>query len=85
MILLKTHPLLELLDKTSDKKSFLIFINALRSDFIDNREQWENWTIDDFLESIGRWVEDYQGDDIRFLKPDWKTFAAMLYMGKLYE
>lgn len=77
--------LFEKLNAAKDKQSFLEFLQALRNDFVENKETWENISIDDFLESIGRWVKDYHNDDINFDKPNWKTVSAMFYMGKLYE
>jgi len=60
-------------------------LETLRNDFVSNQETWENTSIHEFLESIGRWVEDYNRDDISFEKPDWKTISAMFLMGKLCE
>ena len=37
------------------------------------------------LEAIQDWFSDYKGDDIDFINPNWKEFAAILYMGKIYE
>ena len=77
--------LFEKANASTDKQSFLDFLEALRNDFASNQETWENLNIDEFLESIGRWVEDYHRNDINFEKPDWKTISAMFLMGKLYE
>jgi len=77
--------LFEKANASKDKQSFLEFLEALRNDFISSQETWENLNIDEFLESIGRWVEDYDKDDINFEKPNWKTISAMFLMGKLYE
>ena len=82
---MKYHYVLEKANSSKDKQSFLEFLKALRNDFLENRETWENITIDDYLESIERWIENYHNDDIDFEKPDWKTISAMFYMGKLYE
>lgn len=68
-----------------DKQDFLDFLDALKKDFAANRETWENQSIDNFLDAIHAWVSDYHNDDINFENPDWKTIAAMFYMGKMYE
>jgi hypothetical protein len=77
--------LFEKANASKDKQSFWEFINILGNDFIHNQDEWESLRIDDFLETIGRWVEDYHGDDINFESPNWKTISAMFYMGKVYE
>lgn len=79
------HSLFTLANQATDRHRFLLFLDALRKDCINNREQWENVTIADYFESIGAWMEAYHGDAIDFEKPDWKTIAALFYMGKVYE
>ena len=72
-------------ETSKDKEGFRKFLKALRDDFNESPETWNNLTLDDFLESIERWVGDYHGNDINFEKPDWRTISAMFLMGKLYE
>lgn len=40
------------------KQDFIQFIETLRTDFIENKDQWENKTIEDYLEAMSRYVED---------------------------
>ncbi len=69
----------------ASKESFVRFLEALRRDYLNDPGSWENQTIDSFLWAAASWVEDYAGADVDFENPDWKTVAAMFYMGKLYE
>lgn len=64
-----------------EKSEFLQFIENLRTDFIENKEQWENKTIEDYLKAMSRYTEDIDGyykntnQDINLEKVDWKVFA----------
>jgi len=43
------------------KQEFIQFIENLKTDFIENKEQWENKSIEDYLEAMSRYVEDIDG------------------------
>lgn len=73
------------------KQEFIHFIENLKTDFIENKEQWENKTIEDYLEAMSRYVEDIDGyyentnQDIDLEKIDWKVFADVLKGSSIYE
>jgi hypothetical protein len=71
------------------KKEFTQFIDNLRADFIENKEQWENKTIEDYLEAVSRYIEDidgyYTNQEIDLEKVDWKVFADILKGSSMYE
>ncbi|WP_455423292.1 DUF7660 family protein [Chryseobacterium aquaticum] len=75
----------------NDKKKFIQFIENLRLDFIQNKEQWENKTIEDYLEAISRYTEDINGyykntnQDIDLKEIDWKVFSDILKGSSMYE
>lgn len=68
-------------------KDFLAFVTELAEDADNHLEEWENKTIADYLEQLASWVEDMSQVDGKtdWDKLDYKTFAKMLYMGKIYE
>lgn len=74
-----------------NKSEFIQFVENLRLDFIENKEQWENKTIKDYLEAMSRYVEDIDGyhkntnQDIDLEKIDWKVFADILKGSSIYE
>ena len=68
-----------------DLESFLCFLSSLREDFLNNKESWENQSIDTYLESIIAWLNEYNGEDIDIKIPNWKAITSMFYMGKIYE
>jgi len=70
------------------KNDFLSFMDLLQKDFMLNKTEWQNQTIDSYFESISSWVEDVQDNtfsDIDLSKTEWKTLAQLLYVGKIYE
>lgn len=40
------------IEEISDKKAFLAFLDELNSSSLTNSEEWENRTIDEFLNAI---------------------------------
>ncbi|KUJ50450.1 hypothetical protein [Chryseobacterium sp. JAH] len=73
------------------KQEFIHFMENLKTDFIENKEKWENKTIEDYLEAMSRYVEDIDGyyentnQDIDLEKIDWKVFADLLKGSSIYE
>ena len=70
------------------KEEFLAFLQMLIDDFRRNPSEWENTTIDLYLEAILSWVEDYSSsdwNDIDWNNISYSTMAKILYMGKIYE
>ncbi|WP_313385426.1 hypothetical protein [Chishuiella sp.] len=75
----------------TNRQSFIKFIELLRQDFLENPNEWENKTIDDFLDAISSYSEDIQGyyDNMKLnINADdanWSTFADILKGAKIYE
>ena len=73
------------------KLEFILFVENLRADFIENKEQWENKTIEDYLEAMSHYVEDIDGyykntnQNIDLEKVDWKVFSDILKGSSIYE
>lgn len=79
--------LFELVDEVIDEKSFLQFMNELRKDKSNHKEEWENESIEAFLEAAYDWGLTSIDSLTYYNKPDnpWKRCAQILYMGKIYE
>ena len=77
--------------KIADRQTFIRFLDLLRKDFLENRKEWQNKSIDDFLEAMTRYTEDIQGyydntnQNIDANKPSWEIFADILKVSKIYE
>ncbi len=90
----------ELLEHVHDEQSFLAFIEALGTDFAQERKLnttrspyeagaygWENDTIDSFLESASAWAIDSNkcSPPTVAVSNVWQRCAAILLAGKFYE
>ncbi len=65
-------------------------VEKLANDFKANPELWENKTVDDYLEALGRWIEDMDGYYANIgvempSSPTWSVVADMLLAAKFYE
>jgi len=77
-------------NEVSSKHEFTRFLDLLIKDYTNNSDEWENKSIEDFLQGIKSWVEDMEGyyinNNLSIPKDvDWKFFASVLYSGKMYE
>lgn len=80
----------EEIKKVETKDNFVTFIDLLISDYKNNREEWENKTLEEYLESMKSWLEDmewYYKNTSQYMPDDinWNFFANVLYSGKIYE
>ncbi|MGP0171741.1 DUF7660 family protein [Pseudomonas sp. NCHU5208] len=92
----------KLLEDVKDIESFLVFTRALATDraasvvqekenpsspYGSDANDWQNTTIESFLESAIAWAEasDFGMTQGLSQSNPWKQFAAFLYCGKIYE
>jgi hypothetical protein len=85
----KKHPS-ELIASIQSREDFVAFVEALRQSFVESPEDWENQTVERFLEALGRWLEDSDGYYQNMGQPvprrvNWKAFADALYAASIYE
>ncbi|PCJ19619.1 MAG: hypothetical protein COB02_07690 [Candidatus Cloacimonadota bacterium] len=78
------------LENINNRDDFVKFVDALRKDLEQNTNEWENLSLNDYLEAISAWTScmesAYKNNDEVFPKnPDWKMFGRILYIAKLYE
>ncbi|WFD11937.1 DUF7660 family protein [Tepidibacter hydrothermalis] len=89
---MKERTLFELLSEVEDEDTFIDFIEALTKDRINSRynktnDEWQNNTIEDFLDSACSWGKCSKNGLEFYKKPNnqWKRCAQIIYMGKIYE
>ena len=77
----------EKINNIKDMDDFLNFVAELARDANEHPEEWTNTTLTDFLGQLASWVDDISQFDKEtdWDNVDYKTFAKMLYMGKIYE
>ena len=77
----------ERIHQIENMDDFLTFVVELAMDAKEHLEEWANSTITDYLGQMASWVDDCSvfEEDIDWDNVDYKTFAKILYMGKIYE
>lgn len=70
------------------KEDLIRFLRLLAQDCAENPQEWQNLTVQEYLEAAASWTEDFSvcpRNDIDWDTPDYQTIAKIFYMGKLYE
>ena len=74
----------------ASKSQFLEFLAGLEADLKENPSEWENPTLDRYLEAMGAWVSSYENCYRNANRPlpaeqDWAFFAKVLSAARIYE
>ena len=69
---------------------FIAFLGELLRDLHTKPGEWENPTLEAYLEAMAAWVEDVSGSNVNQgfsmpLHPSWKTLGEILLASKYYE
>ena len=77
----------EQIENIANLDDFLTFVVHLAMNAKEHPEEWANTTIADYLGQMASWIDDIGTfeDNIDWEKNDYKIFAKILYMGKIYE
>lgn len=78
------------IDSINTKEDLAEFLFGLRKDLIENPGDWENQTLDRYLDAMESWIrviDAYSKNtgDTEALSPSWRTFAKILSAAKIYE
>ena len=65
----------------STREEFVRFVASLRADLRDHGADWENPTLERYLDALGGWVTDSPVPD----QPVWRTLAQALHAATMYE
>jgi len=73
------------------KDDLATFVGELRQDLLRHPDEWQNLTLDHYLESLSAWLSD-MADDYFHLNgermpesPSWRALGEMLLAAKYYE
>ncbi|MFJ1766933.1 hypothetical protein ACIOD2_41850 [Amycolatopsis sp. NPDC088138] len=77
-------------DRIENREAFAAFLRAFHEDFLRRGQEWENPTLDRFLEALAAWAAGSDGWYRTFgqdLPPDgdWTFFARALTAATVYE
>lgn len=72
------------------KEQLADFVAALLKDLESNQAEWENITLDSFLEAMESWIrsmDNYYKNTGQSapVTPSWRTLADILYASRTYE
>jgi hypothetical protein len=78
------------INNIKSKAEFIDFISILSEDSVNNKDEWKNNTVKDYLTSISSWVEDMEGyyinNNLQIPSDEnWSFIATLFYVGKIYE
>jgi hypothetical protein len=77
-------------DEIHSREDLVAFIRDLHQDYLHRGQDWENSTLDRFLEALASWTEDSGGWYRNFGKElpangDWTFIARALSAATVYE
>lgn len=75
------------IEHVADKDGFIKVVRLLVEE-IRSKQQVSNMSIDEYLESVASWVEDFSEcprNDIDWKSVDYRLILRLLYMGCIYE
>lgn len=77
-------------DNVHSREELVMFLRVLHQEFQRHGEQWENNTLDHFLEALAAWVHDapgaYRNSGQEFpTEGSWGFFARALQAATIYE
>lgn len=81
----------EAAEGTTNRQEFERFLEMLASDFRDNRGEWDNAKLEEFLAGLAHFARDMdgyfanRGQNIDTSSPSWALFAQMLVAATVYE
>ena len=91
------RPVYDLAEQVKTRDDFIAFVEALRADLREHGDDWESTGLDDYLESMGGYVEDLGPRLVEIVQelepskpepepePSWGLFAKILLVASFYE
>ncbi|SDD43839.1 DUF7660 family protein [Niabella drilacis] len=82
--------LIKKVENLNTKEDFIAFLELLIQDLRNNPNEWENKSLESYLEAAASWTEDmdgyYQNNNLPIPQNvNWKVFANILVAAKMYE
>lgn len=75
--------MIELPSKIDTSDDLVVYIENLRADLKQNPDQYENITLDSYLEAMTAWISDYS--HVSEVIPSWELIAHILTAAAIYE
>ena len=78
-------------DRVESLSDLVAFLEALSKHFAHEHQgdDWQNWNVGDYLESIARWLRDSTHtraiERMDVYRPTWRDVATLFEVGRIYE
>jgi hypothetical protein len=92
----ETRPCMEPPDpeQVASLTDLTVYLRGLSRHFESQREDWQNWTVGDYLEAIAAWLEatpmlpearSERETELGGERPTWRGVAILFEVGRIYE
>lgn len=87
---MKNYNLNDIVNNLDSREDFVNFVEFLIEDLRNNKDKWENFSLENYLDAIARWtgsIDSFyknQGWDLP-QNINWKVFAQILLAARIYE
>jgi hypothetical protein len=76
--------------KISSREDFVDFVHALICDLEENYNDWENPSLERYLDALAAWVKDMDGyyqnrGEPMPQQPNWRMLGEILAAARMYE
>ena len=81
-------------DEVTSLAGLTAYLKDLSRHFDAERDEWQNWTVGDYLEAIAAWLEatpvlpeagTKRNEELGGERPTWRGVALLFEVGRLYE
>ncbi|WP_188069535.1 DUF7660 family protein [Brevibacillus brevis] len=77
--------ILERAGTVESREDMVQFISHLIKDYQQNKKEWANMSLEEFLSGMESWIEDCDNRLADLEGVDWNLFATILIAGSRYE
>ncbi|MBY0086419.1 hypothetical protein [Brevibacillus brevis] len=77
--------ILERASTVESREDMVQFISHLIKDYQQNKKEWANMSLEEFLSGMESWIEDCDNMLSDLEGVDWNLFATILIAGSRYE
>lgn len=77
--------ILERASTVESREDMVQFISHLIKDYQQNKKEWANMSLEEFLSGMESWIEDCDNMLADLEGVDWNLFATILIAGSRYE
>ena len=79
----------EMVPQINTREQMVDFLYALSKDLSEHGDEWENPTLERYLEAMASWISSmhgfYKNTGRKMPEVNWRVFADILYAATIYE